>query len=226
MNNIFDDKKNNQLPDITVVVCTFNHGAWIERCIRSLLNQKFIKKDNFEIILIDDKSTDSTKKILKNFSDLENLRIHSNKKNIGLPKSLNKAIKLSKGRYVTRVDSDDYVQRNFLFLSKLFLDMNREYQAVAVDYIKVDNFETVLSKENCLKNEIACGIMYRKECLINIGLYNEKFKMREGHEINQRFKKKFKIGRLELPLYKYRMHEKNRTKNLKRVSYFDKLLKK
>tara|TARA_B100000989_G_scaffold179194_1_gene134593 strand:+ start:2305 stop:2970 length:666 start_codon:yes stop_codon:yes gene_type:complete len=219
-------KKNNQLPDITVVVCTFNHGAWIERCIRSLLNQKFIKKDDFEIILIDDKSTDSTKKILKNFSDLENLRIHSNKKNIGLPKSLNKAIKLSKGRYVTRVDSDDYVQRNFLFLSKLFLDMNREYQAVAVDYIKVDNFETVLSKENCLKNEIACGIMYRKECLINIGLYNEKFKMREGHEINQRFKKKFKIGRLELPLYKYRMHEKNRTKNLKRVNYFDKLLKK
>ena len=104
--------------------------------------------------------------------------------------------------------------------------MNREYQAVAVDYIKVDNFETVLSKENCLRNEIACGIMYRKECLINIGLYNEKFKMREGHEINQRFKKKFKIGRLELPLYKYRMHEKNRTKNLKRVSYFDKLLKK
>ena len=219
-------KKNNQLPDITVVVCTFNHGAWIERCIRSLLNQKFIKKDDFEIILIDDKSTDSTKKILKNFSDLENLRIHSNKKNIGLPKSLNKAIKLSKGRYVTRVDSDDYVQRNFLFLSKLFLDMNREYQAVAVDYIKVDNFETVLSKENCLKNEIACGIMYRKECLINIGLYNEKFKMREGHEINQIFKKKFKIGRLELPLYKYRMHEKNRTKNLKRVNYFDKLLKK
>tara|TARA_B100000424_G_C22917914_1_gene488388 strand:- start:668 stop:1333 length:666 start_codon:yes stop_codon:yes gene_type:complete len=219
-------KKNNQLPDITVVVCTFNHGAWIERCIRSLLNQKFIKKDDFEIILIDDKSTDSTKKILKNFSDLENLRIHNNKKNIGLPKSLNKAIKLSKGRYVTRVDSDDYVQRNFLFLSKLFLDMNREYQAVAVDYIKVDNFETVLSKENCLKNEIACGIMYRKECLINIGLYNEKFKMREGHEINQRFKKKFKIGRLELPLYKYRMHEKNRTKNLKRVNYFDKLLKK
>ena len=219
-------KKNNQLPDITVVVCTYNHGAWIERCIRSLLNQKFIKKDDFEIILIDDKSTDSTKKILQNFSDLENLRIYSNKKNIGLPKSLNKAIKLSKGRYLTRVDSDDYVQRNFLFLSKLFLDMNREYQAVAVDYIKVDNFETVLSKENCLKNEIACGIMYRKECLINIGLYNEKFKMREGHEINQRFKKKFKIGRLELPLYKYRMHEKNRTKNLKRVNYFDKLLKK
>ena len=220
------NKKTNQLPDITVVICTYNHGEWIERCIRSLLNQQFINKNNYEIILIDDKSTDSTKKIIKSFKDLQNLRIYRNPKKIGLPKSLNKAIKLSKGRYVTRVDSDDYVQRNFLFLTKHFLDMNREYQAVAVDYIKVDNFETVLSKENCFKKEIACGIMYRKECLINIGLYNEKFKMREGHEINQRFKKKFMIGRLELPLYKYRMHKKNRTKNLKRVSYFDNLLKK
>ena len=219
------NKKNNQLPDISVIVCTYNHDAWIERCIRSLLNQQFINKYDFEIILIDDKSSDSTNKIIKSFSDLQNLRIYKNNKNIGLPKSLNKAIKLSKGRYVTRVDSDDYVQRNFLFLTKLFLDMNREYQAVAVDYIKVDNFEKIISKENCFKKEIACGIMYRKECLINIGLYNEKFKMREGHEINQRFKKKFMIGRLELPLYKYRMHRKNRTKNLKRVRYFDKLLK-
>ena len=50
--------------------------------------------------------------------------------------------------------------------------------------------------------------------------------MRDGHEINKRFKKKYKIGRLELPLYKYRMHEKNRTKNIKKVNYFDKLLKK
>ena len=183
-------KKNNQLPDISVIVCSYNHEAWIERCIRSLLNQNYLNKNSYEIILIDDKSNDSTSNIIKNFSDFENIRIYKNKKNLGLPKSLNKAIKLSKGRYVIRVDSDDYAQRNFLFLAKLFLDMNREYQAVAVDYIKVDNFETNLSKENCFKKEIACGIMYRKECLIKIGLYNEKFKMREGHEINKRFKKK------------------------------------
>jgi len=219
-------KIKNRLPDISVLICSYNHGAWIERCIRSLLNQNYIKKYDYEIILIDDKSTDDTKNIINNLKNFENLRIYVNKKNLGLPKSLNKAIKLAKGRYIIRVDSDDYAQRNFLFLTKLFLDMNREYQAVAVDYIKVDNFEKIISKENCFKNEIACGIMYRKECLINIGLYNEKFKMREGHEINQRFKKKYKIGRMELPLYKYRMHDKNRTKNLKKINHFDNLLKK
>jgi glycosyltransferase involved in cell wall biosynthesis len=218
-------KKKDNLPDISIIVCSYNHVAWIERCIRSLLNQNYIKKSNYEIILVNDNSKDETKKLLKNFTDIFNLKIITNKKNLGLPKSLNKAIKVSTGRYIVRVDSDDYVSRNFLFLMKLFLDMNREYQAVAVDYVKVNEFESIIKKENCKINEIACGVMYRRECLINIGLYNEKFKMREGHEINLRFRNKFKIGRLEFALYKYRMHNKNRTKNKIRTKYFDKLLK-
>ncbi len=219
-------KKIKKLADISVLICSFNHASWIERCIRSLLNQNYINSSDFEIILIDDSSKDETKQILNNFSDIPNLRIVRNKKNLGLPKSLNKGIKFARGRYLVRVDSDDYVSRNLLFLMKLFLDMNRNYQAVAVDYVKVDQFEKMISRENCNKKEIACGIMYRRECLINIGLYNEKFKMREGHEINKRFKKKYQIGRLEFPLYKYRMHNSNRTKNIKKTNYFDKLLKK
>ena len=81
-------KKNNQLPDITVVVCTFNHGAWIERCIRSLLNQKFIKKDNFEIS--EDKSNNL--ELLKNsIIELKNCNLKRQAKNMvfcdGNPKS-------------------------------------------------------------------------------------------------------------------------------------------
>ena len=196
------------LPDISVIVCAYNHARWLERCLRSILNQNFINKNEYEIILIDDKSIDETKFVLEHFQNLENLRIVKNKKNLGLPKCLNKAIKLSRGRYLIRVDSDDYVHRNFLFMTKFYLDKNREYQAVAVDYVQIDNYERVISKVNSRKKEIACGIMYRKECLIDIGLYNEKFKMREGHEINKRFKKRYKIGRLEMPLYKYRIHQK------------------
>lgn len=113
------EKKDN-LPDISIIVCSYNHVAWIERCIRSLLNQNYIKKSNYEIILVNDNSKDETKKLLKNFTDIFNLKIITNKKNLGLPKSLNKAIKVSTGRYIVRVDSDDYVSRNFLFLMKLF----------------------------------------------------------------------------------------------------------
>ena len=180
-------------PDVSVIVCTYNHAKWIERCLRSLLNQDFVRKDEYEVIIIDDNSKDYTQQILKNFK-FENFKFYKNKKNLGLPKTLNKGIKLSLGKYVVRVDSDDYIRRNFICLTKLFLNLNREYQAVAVDYYKVDNNEVFISKNSSLDDEIDCGIMFRKECLFDIGLYNPKFKMREGHEMKIRFEKKHKIG--------------------------------
>ena len=108
---------------------------------------------------------------------------------------------------------------------KLFLDLNREYQAVAVDYFKVNDKEQILEKVDCYKNQIACGILFRKECLIDIGLYDKKFKMREGHDLRRRFEKKFKIARLNVPLYKYRTHSGNRTNKKKVLKKFDKMLK-
>jgi len=216
-----------KLSDISVIVCAYNHEKWIERCIRSLNNQSFINRQDFEVIIVNDGSTDNTYKILKNLKDLKFLKIINNKKNIGLAKSINKAIKLSSGRYIVRVDSDDYVSRNFLYILKFFLDKNREYQAVATDYYKVSENENIISKINCLKEEIACGVMFRKEALIGIGMYNEKFVMREGHELKKRFQKKYKIARLELPLYKYRQHNKNRTTTKRKtLKLFDKKLKK
>ena len=68
--------------------------------------------------------------------------------------------------------------------------------------------------------------MFRKEAILEIGLYNENFLMREGHELKKRFEKKFKIGRLELPLYKYRIYNKNRTNNKRELIKYEKLLKK
>ena len=214
----------NKLPEFTIIICNFNHAKWIERCLRSISHQTNINDDLFEVILIDDKSTDNSLDIIKNISLNLDIRIIKNQKNIGLPSSLNKAIKLSLGRYIVRVDSDDYIARNFLYLSRLFLNYNREYDAVASDYIKVDSNEKVISKHNALEEEIACGITFRKESLFNIGLYDETFKMREGHNLRIRFEEKYKIGRLEFPLYKYRSHESNRTLNKKELLKFDKKL--
>lgn len=213
------------LPEISVIVCVYNHEKWIERCIRSLTHQQNINKDEYEIIVVNDCSNDNTSEVLNNLKDIPNLRIIENEVNVGLSSSLNKAIKTARGRYIIRVDSDDYVMRVFLYLTKLFLDLNRQYQAVATDYVIVDEFENIIDKVNCLDEEIACGIMFRKECLFDIGLYSEEFKMREGHNLKKRFVEKFKLGRLEFPLYKYRKHSNNRTNNKSEVEYYDKKLK-
>ena len=215
----------NNLPEISIIICNFNHAKWLERCLRSITNQELIDQSMYEIILVDDKSNDSSLKVIQNLKKSIDFKLIKNHSNIGLPKSLNKAIKVSLGRYIVRIDSDDYVARNFLYLSKLFLNYNREYQAVAVDYVKVDALENQISKHNVFKEEIACGITFRKECLFDIGLYDTKFKMREGHNLKEKFKKKYKIGRLELPLYKYRSHEKNRTKNKINLKKYDNMLK-
>lgn len=213
------------MPSISAIVCCYNHEKWVERCIRSLLNQKNIDQSDYEIILVNDCSTDNSGQVIEKFSNISNVKIFNNAENIGLPASLNLSIKAASGRYIVRVDSDDYVSRDFLWLMEFFLDKNRNYQAVAVDYVKVDQFENEIERVNCFEKEIACGVMFRKECLFDIGLYDELYKMREGHDLRRRFEEKFKVARLEFPLYKYRHHETNRTLDSSRVARYDKLLK-
>ena len=212
------------IPEISIIICCYNHEKWIERCLRSILHQKNIKDNEYEVIIIDDNSSDNSFDIIKKFN-FNNFSSFKNKRNLGLSLSINKGIKKAQGRYIVRVDSDDYVSRDFLYLIKLFLDLNREYQAVAVDYYKVNDKEQILKKINCFKSQIACGILFRKECIIDIGLYNKVFKMREGHELRKRFEKKFSIARLNIPLYKYRSHSDNRTKKKKILKKYDKMLK-
>ncbi len=211
---------------ISVIVCAYNQGKWIIDCIKSIKNQKNITKKEFEIILVNDCSTDETHSVIKKIKQYKNFHYIKNNKNLGLPKSINKAIKKSKGKYIVRVDADDYVEKNFLSISRSFLEFNPKYQAVAVDYYKVNEKNIIIEKVNSSKKEIACGVMFLKKNLFLIGLYNEKFKMREGHELKKRFTKKFKLGRVKTPLYNYRQHENNRTKNKNKLKIYDKLIKK
>ena len=67
---------------------------------------------------------------------------------------------------------------------------------------------------------ISCGIMYRRDHLVNYGMYNQNFRHREEEELRQRLGSLYKIGYLEIPLYRYRMHEKNKTKQKKQMSKY------
>jgi len=198
--------------EISVIIPTFNREKYIGRCMRSLLTQS-IGTDNFEIIIIDDGSTDDTQKILNAFK--EDIKILENKKNLGLPASLNKGIKACTGKYIVRVDSDDYVNKDFLKILYLFITHNKDFSAVACDYYLVDNDENFVERVNCEEKPIGCGIIFKKKDLISIGLYNEKFLLNEEKELRERFEKKFSIQRVALPLYRYRKHNENMTKNLK-----------
>tara|TARA_Y200000002_G_scaffold381159_1_gene394432 strand:+ start:5941 stop:6582 length:642 start_codon:yes stop_codon:yes gene_type:complete len=202
---------------ISVIVPVYNQEKFLGRCIRSLLSQQY-NKNNYEIIIVNDGSTDNTQKVINKYAD--QLEILNNEDNLGLPQSLNIGINYASGSFIVRVDSDDYVNNKFLLYLSDFLIENSEYDAVASDYLLVNDTEAVLKRENCEVNPIACGIMFRLEQLIDIGLYNEEFHFREEEELRIRFEKKYSIHRIPLPLYRYRKHENNMTNNIQKMAIY------
>lgn len=203
--------KENKL--ISVIIPVFNREKYIARCIRSLINQTFEKK-NFKIIVINDASKDKTKFVLDIYKN--EIEIINNKRRLGLSKSINLGIKKSKTPYVIRVDSDDYVNENFLKILFLFLENNKTYDAASCDYIKVDKNEKVLSREDSFEKPIACGILFKTDQLIKLGLYDESLALHEERDLRLRFLKKHNLLQVKLPLYRYRMHKNNITKNKKK----------
>ncbi|MDC3000913.1 glycosyltransferase family 2 protein [Candidatus Pelagibacter sp.] len=193
---------------VSVIVPSFNREIYLGRCIRSLVSQSMNIED-FEIIVIDDGSTDDTKKILNAFKD--DIKVITNNKNLGLPASLNIGIKESVGKYIVRVDSDDYVNKEFLKILHLFISYNKQFDAVACDYYLVDDEENFLKRIDSDEIPIGCGIIFEKSHLLEIGLFNEKYLIHEEKELRERFSKKYKIVRLPLPLYRYRKHSNNMT---------------
>ena len=105
-------------PAISVVIAAYNHGKYVDKAIRSVLDQTF---GDFEIIVLDDGSTDNTREIVSSFSD-ERIRYHY-QPNSGLPASgRNKGMSLSSGAYISLLDGDDFWYREKLQKSKQALD--------------------------------------------------------------------------------------------------------
>ena len=208
---------------ISVIIPTYNQEMFIGRCLRSLLDQS-LKFEDYELIVINDGSNDKTSELLKLYKN--EIRIINNKKNKGLPFSINRGISEAKGQFVVRVDSDDYVNRDFLYTLHMFLSSNKDMDAVCCDYYLVDDKEKIIERKNSLKHPIGCGILFRIENLIKLGLYDESFLVHEDQDLRLRFLKKYKIYRIEVPLYRYRKHETNITNNKNNMRKHYKRLKK
>jgi len=209
---------------VSVIVATYNCERYISRAIRSLIEQSFPKQD-YEIIVVDDGSTDHTLQILESFG--VRIKVITLGKHKGLPYACNDGIKKALSRFVVRVDADDYVHEDLLRVEYLYLAQNEHLDAVACDYYIVDESEKVIARKNAGTDPIACGIMFRKDNLVAIGLYDENFLMLEDADLRIRYSQKFNIYRIELPLYRYRMHESNITKNKELAKYYrNKLIEK
>jgi glycosyltransferase involved in cell wall biosynthesis len=196
-----------KIPQITIIITNYNYEKYLQRCIRSCINQ--INVDH-EVILVDDCSTDRSLEMITPFS--EQVRVFKTPENSGVAAASNLGIKNARGQFIIRVDADDYVSSEMCYFMKKYLESNHDAFCVSCDYEIVDDYENMIERKYASKDNISCGIMYRKDVLVQLGAYNEEFRHREEEELRKRLGDYYKIHHLNIPFYRYRMHSTNKTK--------------
>ena len=206
--------------DTSVIITNYNREKFLGRCLRSCLKQS-LPKNRYEIIVVDDASTDNSKIVIDSFKD-EIVSVFL-KKNLGVAGASNEGIKKALGNFIIRVDADDYISENtLLFLTEILLN-NPDIGFVYTDHIRVDDKENFLERVNLdsLDKVLShgAGIMFRKSYLETIGLYNPIMRHADDYDLITRYFKNFNGFHLPLPLYRYRQWEGNQTKKGKRDEY-------
>ena len=204
---------------ISVYIPAFNYEKYIEQAVESVLKQTM--KD-WELIVINDGSTDNTVEVLKKYKGHDKIRI-LDQENKGLPVTNNIALRLSRGEYVIRLDGDDYMDENLLLVLSNVLDTKPDVGLVYPDYYHVGEDGEILEvirrkkigEEAKLLDLPAHGActMFRKDLLLELGGYHEDFSCQDGYELWLRFIQKYKPINVNLPLFYYRQHPSSLTQD-------------
>jgi len=208
-----------QSPLITIYITNYNYGKYIKQAIDSVLNQTF---QDFELLIIDDGSTDNSKEIIETYASNNKIQIIY-QQNKGLNISNNVALRAAEGKYIMRLDADDYLDENALLVMSTLLNNDDELGLVFPDYYMVDADNNIISieKRNSFKKDVtlldmpahgACT-MIRKKFIQQLGGYDEQYKCQDGYELWIKFIAKYKVTNVNTPLFYYRQHGENLTTN-------------
>jgi glycosyltransferase involved in cell wall biosynthesis len=134
---------------VSVIIPCYNTAKYLTQAIESVLKQTF---SDFEIIVVDDGSTDNTPEVVKSFEDDHIHYIYQ--KNKGLAGARNTGIRHSNGRYITFLDADDYLLPNKLKDQVTFLQEHPQYGLVAGGFIRVDQTDNICGTFNAQAGEV------------------------------------------------------------------------
>lgn len=181
---------------ISVIIPTYNNENDIERCIDSILSQTY---KNFEIILVDDCSTDNTfQKIKFLYSEYHNIKLLKNNKNRKAAYTRNRAIKHATGNYIAIQDADDYSEVNRFEKQVEFLDKNQQFHFVGSNSSSFDD-KGIWKKSNTDQIPIFedfgsktpfvhASIMFRAEVLHSMGGYRVAKETERGQDYDLLFR--------------------------------------
>jgi glycosyltransferase involved in cell wall biosynthesis len=173
------------MPKVSIILPTYNGAKWIAEAIQSLIYQTFV---DWELLVIDDGSKDDTGNIVQDFAKKDSRVFYiKNKQNIGLQKTLNKGINLSRGKYIARLDDDDtWTDKLKLENQVNFLEENKDHVLVGTGVIVVDERGNEILRYLNPKTDSAIravflrrnpfvhsSVVFRKESVVSVGMYSE-----------------------------------------------------
>jgi len=137
------------MPEISVIMPVYNTASYLAQSIESVLNQTY---SDFELIIVDDGSTDDSLKIINSYAAKDKRIKVITQENQGQSVARNRALKEAKGKYITFIDSDDFYAKNFLGQMH-YAQKKTNADVVGCDFLKVRSKKDKLSAVNTVKPE-------------------------------------------------------------------------
>ncbi len=213
-------------PKVTVLMSVYNGEKYLKDAIDSILSQSY---SDFEFLIINDGSTDSSEKIILSYSD-KRVRLVNNEKNIGLVNSLNKGLEISSGEYVARMDCDDICLNNRLSVQVKFMDQHPSVGASGSYYNLMLNGKKAIADFPLKSDEIKCfmifnspiahpSVIIRKSVISKNNLkYRSEYIHAEDYDLWSQLSEVSDLANVSDVLLNYRVHENQITSNEKLVS--------
>ena len=208
---------------ISVILPVFNAEKYLKEAIESILNQTY---SDFELIILNDGSTDKSVNIINSFNDKRIVKI--NQKNIGLPSTLNKGISIAKGEYIARMDADDKSILNRFEIQIAFMERHREVDVLggAINFIDLNgkylgrsftliNNSLIRYYMFNIANVIAHpSVLIRKSAFEKYGIYNHQLNINEDYHLWCKFLRNGAvIKNVSDTLLDYRIHDDSISSN-------------
>jgi glycosyltransferase involved in cell wall biosynthesis len=213
----------NKKPLVSVLMPVFNGANYIGQSIESIINQKY---DNWELIIVNDASTDNTLEVIKTYKD-QRIKVFSNKEKLGLAGNRNKAISHAKGELIAVLDADDlslpdrfdlqtraFANDNNLVLCGTWAEVIDQNGNIKAKW-KFPSDSRLLKAQFYIQFPIVhSSAMFKAQTLMSLGqFYDSKFSPAEDYELCFRILDKGNIAVIPKVQTRYRVHSTNTSRN-------------
>lgn len=179
-------------PLVTVLMALYNGGEYLKQSVQSILDQTY---RDFELLIVDDCSTDHSLEIIQSCHD-ERIKLHHNERNLGQTKSLNVGLKLAEGGYIARIDADDVALPRWLETQLQGIKTHADCSVVSTYVFVIDErnkikkfYKPPFDREDMILRSLIAspinhvGSLFKKKDIMENGGYDEQYKIAADYDL-------------------------------------------